>query len=96
MIKTIIRKSFNLYLVLQGSIQQKTALTCLTENLWGYICGCATYGEDWFSHNHGKTKVSQLQPADASSLTLYLRENMKNKIQTDTESGLEAELRLYF
>lgn len=82
--------------VKQRGLQQQTALTCLTENLWGHIRGRATYGEDWFSHNHRKTKVSQLQPTDASSLTLYLRESKKNKTQTDTESGAEAELRLYF
>lgn len=82
---------------MKRNAKQQTELTCLTENLWGYIRGRATYGEDWFSHNHCKTKVSQLQPTDASSLSLYLmRENKKNKTQTDTESGAEAELRLYF
>lgn len=64
---------------------QQTSLTCLMENLWGYIRGCATYGEDWFSHNHGKTKVSQFQPADASSHILYLRENKKNKIERQAQ-----------
>lgn len=54
-------------------LQQQHAPTRLTEDLRGHIRGRAAYSEDRFGHNHRKTKVSQLQPTDVSSFTLYLR-----------------------
>lgn len=67
---------------------QQRALTCLTEDLGGYIRGCATDSEDWFSHNHGKTKVCQLQPTEASSHMLNLRESKKKQtIKSNVSRG---------
>lgn len=71
-------------------ILQQTVRTCFRENLRGYICGRATYSKDWLSHNHGKTKVSQLQPTDASSNTLYLRENKKSTGRVRQRGGVEV------
>lgn len=70
---------------------EQTALTCLTENLWGYIRGCATYGEDWFSHNHGKAKVSQFQSTDASGHMLYLMEGTRKTRHRQEQSHAQRQ-----
>lgn len=57
----------------------QTALTCLIENLWGYIRGRAANGEDRFGHDHRKSKVTQFQSTDASSSTFDLRDHKPRK-----------------
>lgn len=71
-------------------LQQQHAPTRLTEDLRGHVRGRAAYSEDRFGHNHRKTKVSQLQPTDVSSFTLYLRWNKEKAQGTDRNRDMEG------